>query len=291
MKEFHTAASQISKDVHHTSQKLSKLTKLVQHRSLFNDPAEEINNLVHSIKEDLTHLNSQLEAAQVYANNNKQRLGQKNQAALHSVNVVNTLKIEASNAAQSFKKILQQRSDNMRAQQTRKDVFGSSKTPAVALGKPAVYKPVHLNKTSTGSPYQVDKGKSPLLPRPGNVTSLPEGEMDGVTAPLLGGQMGSNAAQQQLIPDQTYFEERATVMTQVESQILELGTIFNKLGLMVQEQRDLVERLEDNVEDTHQNVSMAQLALLNVYNNLRSNRALALKIFTILVVFFTLFII
>ncbi|CAN0118743.1 unnamed protein product [Heterosigma akashiwo] len=80
-------------------------------------------------------------------------------------------------------------------------------------------------------------------------------------------------------------------MTEVESQILELGTIFNKLGLMVQEQRDLVERLEDNVEDTHQNVSLAHMKLMQVYDNLRSNRALAMKIFGILIVFFTMFII
>ncbi|CAN0118608.1 unnamed protein product, partial [Heterosigma akashiwo] len=88
MRDFHVVAGQISKDVHLTSQRLSKLTKLVKHRSLFNDPVDEINMLVHSIKEDLTHLNVQLEAAQTHADSNKRLLGQKNQAALHSAHVV-----------------------------------------------------------------------------------------------------------------------------------------------------------------------------------------------------------
>jgi len=123
MKEFHGSASQISKGVHHASQKLSKLTKLVQHRGLFNDPKEEIDSLIHSIKEDLTSLNSQLESAQLHVENNKKRLGSRNQAALHSTNVVDTLKLQTAKAAQTFKKILQQRSDTMRAQQSKRRVW------------------------------------------------------------------------------------------------------------------------------------------------------------------------
>jgi hypothetical protein len=49
--EFHGASSAIAKDIHVTSQKLRQLTKLVQSRGLFNDPAEEINILVHDIKQ------------------------------------------------------------------------------------------------------------------------------------------------------------------------------------------------------------------------------------------------
>jgi hypothetical protein len=54
--EFHGASSAIAKDIHVTSQKLRQLTKLVQSRGLFNDPAEEINLLVHDIKQVGTHL-------------------------------------------------------------------------------------------------------------------------------------------------------------------------------------------------------------------------------------------
>lgn len=40
---------------------------VVQNRSLFNDQAEKINTLTHSIKEDITFLNNRLENLQVCA--------------------------------------------------------------------------------------------------------------------------------------------------------------------------------------------------------------------------------
>ena len=51
----------------------------------------------------------------------------------------------------------------------------------------------------------------------------------------------------QLIPDQNYLRERADVMETVESHMLELGNIFNKLAVMVNEHRDMVQRVEDAV--------------------------------------------
>ena len=38
---------------------------MVQQRGLFNDPAPEINALVHDIKQELQDLNSELDASQV----------------------------------------------------------------------------------------------------------------------------------------------------------------------------------------------------------------------------------
>jgi len=50
---FHEAASEIAKGIHRASGALQKLTKLVQRQGLFDDPTQEINNLVVRIKQDL----------------------------------------------------------------------------------------------------------------------------------------------------------------------------------------------------------------------------------------------
>ncbi|CAN0286617.1 unnamed protein product, partial [Hapterophycus canaliculatus] len=72
---------------------------VVQQRGLFNDPVAEINSLVHVIKQEMQDLNAELDASQTYVNRRKQEMGERNQAANHSVNVVGQLKTELINTA------------------------------------------------------------------------------------------------------------------------------------------------------------------------------------------------
>mmetsp|Transcript_4817 Transcript_4817/g.7227 ORF Transcript_4817/g.7227 Transcript_4817/m.7227 type:complete len:334 (-) Transcript_4817:40-1041(-) len=295
LSDFHVTASSISKEIYFTSQKLKKLTRLVQRRSLFDDPAAEINGLVHSIKGDITQLNAKLEQAQGYVDARKQKMGERNQQASHSVAVVGTLKQQLMQATRAFKDVLQKRSESMRAQQGRRDLYGQQRAPAVTLGKPIVYKPITAaapDRSRAGpdaSRRTADPNRSPSLPRPAGVTDVPLDE--DVSTALGTPQAPSTPLLQQnlLIPDQTYLESRTTAMTDVESHIVELGTIFNKLALMLQDQREMVERLDDNIEDAHENINRSELMLMNVWNNLSSNRALAMKLFAVLVIFVTLF--
>ncbi len=59
---------------------------------------------------------------------------------------------------------------------------------------------------------------------------------------------------------------------------------------MVAEQRETVQRIDDNVMDVVDNVGGAQRELLRYYASVSSNRWLMLKIFGVLIVFFLLFI-
>eukprot|EP00984_Skeletonema_dohrnii_P034094 scaffold33119_cov78-Skeletonema_dohrnii-CCMP3373.AAC.1 len=71
-------------------------------------------------------------------------------------------------------------------------------------------------------------------------------------------------------------------MSQVESNIVELGTIFNKLAVMVNEHRDMVQRVEDNVEDANSNLNLSLATLTDTLQNLQTNRALAMKVVSLL---------
>lgn len=104
-------------------------------------------------------------------------------------------------------------------------------------------------------------------------------------------QEGGQQQQMQLIPDQDYLRERADAMEQVESNIVELGTIFNKLAVMVSEHREMVQRVEDNVDDANSNVMLSLNSLTDTLQNLQTNRALFFKILSVLVVFIVFFVI
>eukprot|EP00521_Asterionellopsis_glacialis_P007617 CAMPEP_0195289652 /NCGR_PEP_ID=MMETSP0707-20130614/5839_1 /TAXON_ID=33640 /ORGANISM="Asterionellopsis glacialis, Strain CCMP134" /LENGTH=463 /DNA_ID=CAMNT_0040349677 /DNA_START=57 /DNA_END=1448 /DNA_ORIENTATION=+ len=94
----------------------------------------------------------------------------------------------------------------------------------------------------------------------------------------------------QLIPDQDYLRERADAMSTVETNIVELGTIFNKLAVMVSEHREMVQRVEDNVDDANTNIMLSMETLTDTLNNLRTNKQLFMKVFSVLVLFIVLFI-
>jgi Fe2+ transport system protein B len=104
-------------------------------------------------------------------------------------------------------------------------------------------------------------------------------------------QESSNQQAFQLIPDQNYLRERADAMSTVESNIVELGTIFNKLAVMVSEHRDMVQRVEDNVEEANTHINLSMNVLTDTLTNLQTNRALFTKVFGTLVAFIIMFII
>lgn len=74
-------------------------------------------------------------------------------------------------------------------------------------------------------------------------------------------------------------QQRSTAIESIESTISELGQIFSQLAHMVAEQRETVQRIDDNILDVADNVSGAQRELLKYYNSVASNRWLMLKIF------------
>lgn len=94
----------------------------------------------------------------------------------------------------------------------------------------------------------------------------------------------------QLIPDQSYLRERADAMSAVESNIAELGTIFNKLAVMVNEHSEMVQRVEDNVDAANDNITLSMNTLMDTLDNLRSNRQLFFRVMAVLVIFIITFI-
>nr|XP_047912398.1 syntaxin-5 [Anser cygnoides] len=106
-------------------------------------------------------------------------------------------------------------------------------------------------------------------------------------------EMDARTSQQlQLIDEQdSYIQSRADTMQNIESTIVELGSIFQQLAHMVKEQEETIQRIDASVEDAQLNVEAAHGEILKYFQSVTSNRWLMVKIFLILIVFFIVFVV
>lgn len=162
------------------------------------------------------------------------------------------------------------------------------------------------NPTRTGSAMAHRNVPSPLNPNAGATDGYdPKGKKPinndasgdflaldmGSSSTQLGGAGGAGGdqyLQMQLMENNqnNYMQQRSTAIESIESTISELGQIFSQLAHMVAEQRETVQRIDDNVMEVVDNVGGAQRELLRYYASVSSNRWLMLKIFGVLIVFF-----
>jgi len=63
---FGREAAIIQKGIYETTGKLTKLAKLAKKKTLFDDPAAEIQDLTYIIKKDITTLNHQIDTLETF---------------------------------------------------------------------------------------------------------------------------------------------------------------------------------------------------------------------------------
>ena len=319
---FIEAASDIAKGIQNTSKVLSKLTKLVRRQGLFDDPTDEINNLVYRIKEDLNELNTKCDAAQQYVdmkkgnNNAFSNSGSVTQANNHSLKIVGSLKTELMNATKDFKSVLEVRSTKIKDQEKRKlELTGNSALALAMTASTPNMKSIRKQNNPTtgehdsGNTSQMRHRFNNHLPSPYHDINSTNTPMNGKFNPSLDLESSSsttsgstsitinNSENQQLLlapPPATlqYYESREQAVTEVEKTINELGGLFKRLAGMIAEQQEMVERVDEDVENAITNAENAHTILTNMYDNASSNRGLYTKIIGILlffIIFFVLF--
>lgn len=187
LKDFHSTAAGISKDIASTSAMLGELTRLVRQKSLFQDDTAQVNALVVRIKSSIENLNGRLDQAGKDIAQQKRQLGKNSQAGQEATNLVGQLKEEFVEATAGFKKVLQQRTDIMKETTDRKRlVYGDSSddnnaqdsTNLLSLeNHPPVYE-------SASSSMGMGQGGFPTLDlTSGMTTGEPTGPTTGSTLP------------------------------------------------------------------------------------------------------------
>uniref|UniRef100_A0A671P252 Syntaxin-5 n=1 Tax=Sinocyclocheilus anshuiensis TaxID=1608454 RepID=A0A671P252_9TELE len=254
--DFTLMAKRIGKDLSNTFAKLEKLTILAKRKSLFDDKAVEIEELTYIIKQDINSLNKQIAQLQDLVRSRSGQNGRHIQT--HSNTIVVSLQSKLASMSNDFKSVLEVRTENLKQQRSRREHF--SQAPVTA---------------------------SPLLASNFSMSPL-----------FLGGEVAidmdsrANPLQLQLIDEQdSYIQSRSDTMQNIESTIVELGSIFQQLAHMVKEQEETIQRIDANVEDTQLNVEMAHTEILKYFQSVSSNRWLMIKIFLVLIIFFIIFVV
>ncbi|XP_027563911.1 syntaxin-5 [Neopelma chrysocephalum] len=248
-------AKRIGKDLSNTFAKLEKLTILAKRKSLFDDKAVEIEELTYIIRQDITSLNKQIAQLQELLRARGGPGGR--HVHSHSNTVVVSLQSKLASMSNDFKSVLEVRTENLKQQRSRREHFSSLPVTPNNLGNPVV--------------LQDDP------PNSGAVAI----EMDPRTHQQL-----------QLLDEQdSYIQSRADTMQNIESTIVELGSIFQQLAHMVKEQEETIQRIDSSVEDAQLNVEAAHGEILKYFQSVTSNRWLMVKIFLVLIVFFVVFVV
>ncbi|GAA6108884.1 syntaxin 5A, like [Tachysurus ichikawai] len=161
-----------------------------------------------------------------------------------------------------FKSVLEVRTENLKQQRSRQEQFSQS---------PASTSSFHNSSFTDNSVLMQDNSKKADI------------SID----------MDLRSSQQMLLLNEkdSFIEERANTMQNIETTIVELGSIFQQLAHMVKEQEETVHRIDSTVEDTQLNVDLAHSEILKYFQSVSNNRWLLIKIFLILIIFFFIFVV
>lgn len=274
---------------------LQRLAMLAKRKTLFDDRPVEITELTYVIKQKVSAINSQIAGLQSSVKNSSSANGWgakkgDNQINEHSKNVVVLLQGQLTQVTTGFAEVLETRTRNIQASKSRTEQFISSSASSVK--DPLIAdSPLYQQQPPRGSPQGGDR----LAENPYSA-AFENSSSDPYKSSGAGGDYLALPEQQQtmaLLEEQQdqYLSSRNTAVEAIESTMQELGNIFSQLSTMVAEQRDVVQRIDANTEDVALNVSGAQRELLKYYATISSNRWLMVKIFSIVIVFFLLWVV
>jgi syntaxin 5 len=246
-------SSEIGKDTHATAQKLAVLTKLAQSKSLFDDPADKIEELTGIIKLDIQAIRKKLQnmESMVVAQGR-----QNEQTSTHSGVVIDTLANNLGATAMQFTKILELRTENLKSQQDRKEKFigGSSMSSS-----PVLYQPFNPSLDDENPQEDMIEEVS-------------------ITLPMVQTR-------------EQFLETRSQSIRAVEKTVEELRGIMTQIAFIARQQDELIVRIDEDIANTELHVNNAYSELVKYLPKVAGNRWLYLKIFAVLVVFMILFIV
>jgi hypothetical protein len=82
-----------------------------------------------------------------------------------------------------------------------------------------------------------------------------------------------------------YTRLRSIEVNEISRDIVELSSMFNHLAIMVKQQGELTRRIDDNMQDAHENTKRGHQELLKYFKRMSSSTVLILKILLVLIVF------
>ncbi|KAG9160195.1 hypothetical protein Leryth_021077 [Lithospermum erythrorhizon] len=124
--EFNKKASSIASCIQQTFQKIDRLSKLTKRSSMFNDPSKEIQELTAIVKTDISSLNVAVSDLQTLQNIEVANGNYSEDKVVHSTAICDDLKNRLMGATKQFQEVLTSRTKNMKAHESRKQIFSTN---------------------------------------------------------------------------------------------------------------------------------------------------------------------
>lgn len=275
--EFNQHAKQIGQNLARTFEKLEKLTMLCKKRTLFDDRPVEIQELTHIIKQDIDGLKKGLVALEGSAKTIPTR-GRKD-VANQTRAQIKELTSRIGTASKSFINVMELRRDNIKIQNSRREQFTGSSSPATDGVR-------NRRQQQTNQAFAMfeEEHRNSILSQ--DQVRATQDSVDQKT--LWNAQQQDMQLMQQ---EDNYARERETNMESIEAAITEIGSVMRQLGTMVAEQQETVLRIDSNVESAEMSIENAHGEILKYFQSVTNNRWLMVKVFGTLVTFFIIFIV
>eukprot|EP01057_Protomagalhaensia_wolfi_P000732 Protomagalhaensia_wolfi_Nauph_80__731@NODE_1417_length_1540_cov_3_413724_g1096_i0_p1_GENE_NODE_1417_length_1540_cov_3_413724_g1096_i0NODE_1417_length_1540_cov_3_413724_g1096_i0_p1_ORF_typecomplete_len171_score27_57SNARE/PF05739_19/0_00027Syntaxin/PF00804_25/0_00073Filo_VP35/PF02097_15/0_00069Prominin/PF05478_11/0_0021DUF2987/PF11205_8/0_026DUF2383/PF09537_10/4_4DUF2383/PF09537_10/99DUF677/PF05055_12/1_6e03DUF677/PF05055_12/0_16DUF4570/PF15134_6/0_13DUF4570/PF15134_6/5_3e03_NODE_1417_length_1540_ len=161
-----------------------------------------------------------------------------------------------------FKDILEMRSNNLKQLESRRGLYGQTRTEASA---------------STGN----------LQRRPNNQTLSSVNSTHADSDYDLESQTQTTA----LIGNTTYHHQRVEAVEQIQRMVGELSGMFSRVAAMVGQQEEMVLRIDATVDDSLHRLREGQTHLLKYFNAIASQRSLILKLLGMILAFAVFFVV
>lgn len=88
-----------------------------------------------------------------------------------------------------------------------------------------------------------------------------------------------------------YLTTRATAVGSIESTIHEIGSMYSRVVSLVNQQEEVVMRIDSQLDDTEINMERGRRELLTYFDRISGNSMLIVKVFAILILFLMIFLI
>ncbi|CDK24200.1 unnamed protein product [Kuraishia capsulata CBS 1993] len=317
--QFSQKASAIAKDIARVTNSLSKLAVLAMQKQIFSDRPTDMVELTYVIKQDIFKIERQLKDLQHSIAGGGSILSSSDpQVNGFSKNVIQLLNTKIKNVSEEFKTVLEARQRNELAYRSRQEQLlaissngmGSNDNSGAAtpVGMSAASPPRKgfMSPASATVPYGLRNKQvasdNPFLTSLNNSADDPETSVPMITSSNVHNQLAPQEQDFLSIPDQTnqlllleeqnnvYLQDRNRAVEAIEKTINEVGSLFQQLATMVNEQGEVIQRIDNNVEDISVNITGAQRELLKYYHNVSNNRWLIAKMFGVLILFFLLWV-
>jgi len=137
-----------------------------------------------------------------------------------------------------------------------------------------IIKKVEERRSNFSANHKINKPtKNPFL-----YTSLPNEDTDSSE-----NSTHINIGQTQIDNKNQYYQERTTTVQKIEKTMTDLQGMFTRMAHFVHEQQYMIEKIENNTDISLDNIEAGLKTVVQIQNDVRSNRGLLIRIFLIII--------